>query len=279
MDAYSRAFSFVDRITSGRDGRRIRGRYAIPSELDDFPLTLVGEAIGQLAAWGAMAALGFTHRPVAGLAGRIGLLRTPRPGQVLELAADLETIDTDSVAYSGTAHVDDALVLSLADCVGPMMPVPDFDDPQALQARYARLCGTGAAIGGFQGLPRLALERTGGQPGKSVSATFQVPSAASLFADHFPRRPVFPGSLLMHANLQLAALLTRELPAPAPGGWVPASIHDMKLRSFIAPGTVLELEAKAKQVEQDSASLTLETRTNGTVIATASLTLKRREAP
>jgi hypothetical protein len=62
----------------------------IPSELRDFPLPLVGEAIGQLAAWAAMAAVEFGQRPVAGLAGSIELLGEPRPGQVLELAAGLD---------------------------------------------------------------------------------------------------------------------------------------------------------------------------------------------
>ena len=80
--------------------------YAIPSELRDFPLALVGEAIGQLAAWAAMAAVDFGQRPVAGLAGSIELLHEPRAGQVLELAADLEQVDAESVEYRGTAHVD-----------------------------------------------------------------------------------------------------------------------------------------------------------------------------
>jgi len=57
----------------------------IPSELRDFPLALVGEAIGQLAAWAAMAAVDFGQRPVAGLAGCIDLLHEPRAGQVLKV--------------------------------------------------------------------------------------------------------------------------------------------------------------------------------------------------
>ena len=279
MDAHFRAFSFVDRIASVHDGRRICGQYAIPPALDEFPLSLVGEAVGQLAAWSAMAALDFAQRPVAGLAGRIELLRTPRPGQVLELAAELEHIDTESVSYAGTAHADGVLVLSLTDCLGPMMPVADFDDPQVLRARYAQLCGSGASDTAFRGLPRLTLERTGGQPGKWISANLQVPPQAPFFADHFPRRHVFPGSLLMHANLQLAAILARELPAPAPGHWLPASVHDMKLRSFTAPGTVLHLKATAKQLARDLAVLTLETRASGTLIATASVSLKPGNVP
>jgi hypothetical protein len=81
------AFSFVDRITSLKAGASIRGCYTIPAKVEAFPTSLVAEAVGQLAAWAAMSAVDFSHRPVAGIAGTIELLSTVRPGQVLELAA------------------------------------------------------------------------------------------------------------------------------------------------------------------------------------------------
>jgi 3-hydroxyacyl-[acyl-carrier-protein] dehydratase len=274
MDAHFRAFSFVDRITSVRDGKQIRGRYTIPSELPDFPLALVGEAVGQLAAWAAMAAIGFDQRPVAGLAGCIELLKPPRVGRVLELAADVENVDAERVEYNGTAYEDATAVIRLKDCVGPMVQMADFDDPQKLRARFEELCRTGAAPGGFPGLPQLMLERTGGDPGRCASANFQVPSQASLFADHFPRRPVFPGSLLMHLTLQLGALLATEIPPPANGRWVPWTIQDLKLRSFIPPGATLWIEARLKEQSHGSPSLNLETRSGKEVIATAGLVLK-----
>jgi 3-hydroxymyristoyl/3-hydroxydecanoyl-(acyl carrier protein) dehydratase len=274
MDAHFRAFSFVDRITSVREGKQIRGCYTIPAGLHDFPLALVGEAVGQLAAWAAMAAVNFGQRPVAGLAGSIELLHALHPGQVLELAAAVEHVDAESVEYRGTAHVDGTPVMRLHDCVGPMMPLADFDDPQKLRARFEELCRIGTVAGAFPGLPQMTFARTGGSAGQCVSATFQVPSEAPLFADHFPRRPIFPGSLLMHLNLQLGAVLASEIPPPGKSRWVPGIIHDMKLRSFIPPGTTLRLEAKLKQHSPDRASLALETRAADQVIATASLALK-----
>jgi len=66
----------------------------------------VPEAVGQLAAWSAMAALDFKVRPVAGLAGRIELMSDVRPGQSLELAVEIQTAEMDAVAYGGTAQVD-----------------------------------------------------------------------------------------------------------------------------------------------------------------------------
>jgi 3-hydroxymyristoyl/3-hydroxydecanoyl-(acyl carrier protein) dehydratase len=278
MDAHFRAFSFVDRITA-YDRTQIRGHFTPPAAPAEFPLALVGEAVGQLAAWAAMDALNFAQRPVAGLAGSIELFLAPPAGKVLELAAELEQVDTESVQYSGTAHLGDQLVIRLKDCVGPMVPLTDFDDPHLVRNRFELLRGSGAQVGSFPGLPPLTPEPTGGQPGQSISATFQVPSAAPLFADHFPRRQVFPGSLLMHLNLQIGANLARQIPSPTRGYWVPGTIVDMKLRSFIAPGAVLRLEAMLKRQSNDSARLALKTWTDNEIIASGGLILKPNEMP
>jgi 3-hydroxymyristoyl/3-hydroxydecanoyl-(acyl carrier protein) dehydratase len=277
MDAHFRAFSFVDRITSVQDGKRIRGRYTIPSTATEFPLALVGEAVGQLAAWAAMAAVNFELRPVAGLAGSVELHREPVVGQVLALAADLEEVDNESVQYNGTAHLGEQLVIRLQDCVGPMVPLADFDDPKLLRGRFELLCNTGAVPGDFLGLPQLSLERISGNPGQAIAATFQVPTDAPLFGDHFPRRPVFPGSLLMHLNIQLGADLASEITPPGTGRWVPATMVDMKLRSFIPPGAVLRFEATLKQRSEDSAKLMLKTSMGNEVVGSGGLLLKTME--
>ena len=54
MDHHFRAFSFVDRITAFEPGVRISGKYTIPAGIAEFPLSLVAEATGQLAAWSAI---------------------------------------------------------------------------------------------------------------------------------------------------------------------------------------------------------------------------------
>ncbi len=139
-----RAYTFVDRVTMVQPGVSARGTYAIPAGLQDFSSSLVAEATGQLAAWCALPAVDFKSRPVAGIAGRVELLAPVRPGDTLELAAEIESVDADAIAYSGTASVGDSPVLRLHHCVGPMLPVEDFDDPQALRDHYALLCDAGA---------------------------------------------------------------------------------------------------------------------------------------
>jgi len=247
MDGHFRAFSFVDRIT--RPGGQVRGLYQIPSGIAEFPIALVAEACGQLSAWTAMAAYDFKLRPVAGIAPVIELLAPVHPGQVLELESDIESLDAEAVSYNSLAKVDGTPVLRLQHCVGPMVSVEEFDDPQALKQRFDLICGAGAAPGAFNGIPPLDMKFTGLEPGASARATLHVPATADFFADHFPRRPVFPGTLFMHKVLELAARVAEGVPLPAPNtAWVPRNINDSKLRAFMAPGGSLEFEVRlAKQ--------------------------------
>lgn len=269
-----RAFSFVDRIHAVQPGVSVRGSYAISAGLEEFSSSLVAEAAGQLAAWAAMAAVDFKSRPVAGIAGRVELLGAVQPGQTLELGANLESVDAEAVAYHGIASVDGQPVLRLHNCVGPMLPVEDFDDPQALRDRYAVLNSVGAARGAFLGLPDLAPEDVILADGTTMRANLQVPMEAPFFNDHFPRRPVFPGSLLMQNMLCLVSQLAAQLPAPAGGeAWKLQDVTGMKLRAFIPPGDALQLEAKLVQVEGTAATVSVESRRNGKLAGAASVIL------
>ena len=278
MDQPIRAFTFVDRITELQPGSKVCGRYAIPSCIEGFPLSLVGEAVGQLAAWAAMAATQFEYRPVAGVAGSIELLSPVRPGEELELAAELESVDTEAVAYNGTARANGTTVLRLQNCVGPMMPLADFDDPQDVRERFALLCNGGAAPGGFCGVPDLALERASHESGQWIRARLRVPASAALFLDHFPRRHVFPGSLLMETNLQLAAAMASELPTPAARDrWTILTVLDMKLRAFVAPGECLDIEARLTELSAHSATMAVETRNEKRIVGAVRVLLALEE--
>jgi 3-hydroxyacyl-[acyl-carrier-protein] dehydratase len=265
-EGHFRAFTFVDRIDLLEPDRRIRGNYRIPEGIDGFPTALAAEAVGQLAAWAAMFAVHFESRPVAGLAAEIEFFSAVRPGQLLELDVELASVDTEAVSYHGTASADNLPVAHLRHCVGPMIPVEELDDPQALRARFELLRGPGAEPGAFRGIRPLELDCWNGDS-QSARATLHVPESAPFFCDHFPRRPVLPGVLLMQSKLELVSVLAEKLPAPAPGArWVPRVLSDVKLRAFAAPGEVLDIEARLGQLSADAAVVTVETRKGKRVV-------------
>jgi 3-hydroxymyristoyl/3-hydroxydecanoyl-(acyl carrier protein) dehydratase len=267
-----KAFSFVDRITSVQPGVSVRGSYAVPAGLTDFSSCLVAEAVGQLAAWSAMAAQDFKRRPVAGIAGQVEMFGHVQPGQLLELTADITSIDEGAIEYNGTASANGSLVLKLHNCVGPMLSIEIFDDPQALRDRYNLICSTGATPGVFNGVTVMPLENLAIEPGQVARASLQLPPEAPFFADHFPRRPVFPGSLLMQFNLQIVDQLMAK---GNTGHWTLDHLSDMKLRSFIPPGESLTLEAKLTEQSDTKAAITVEARNGKRLVGAANVTLKR----
>lgn len=236
------AFSFVDQITQIQGVTRVRGLYTIPANIEHFPASLVAEALGQLAAWVAMSTLGFSHRPVAALAGDTKIFSLPNPGDTLELIVDIESCDAESILYRGHALVDGSLVLELADTVGSMLDIQEFDDPAALAADFALLSSSGRAVGAFQGIPRPSLLDVSASTPEQFQAQLLVPAQAAFFEDHFPRRPVFPATLLLDALLQLANRVAVQNTGGMPLRLT--RITNVKVRAFTAPGATLLLSAQ-----------------------------------
>jgi 3-hydroxymyristoyl/3-hydroxydecanoyl-(acyl carrier protein) dehydratase len=122
-----------------------------------------------------------------------------------------------------------------------MLPLHEFDDADSMRAFFATLTTEGARPDRFRGVarePLVAIER---EAGRFARARLDVPREAPFFADHFPRRPVFPGTLLLDRMTTLAADLVHErFPAARPFARL---VTDVKLRAFTDPGSTLELAA------------------------------------
>jgi hypothetical protein len=208
------AFSFVDRITALEAGRRARGRYAIPAGLPAFSTGLVAEAVGQLAAWLAMAHAEFRQRPVAALSGDTRIVGEAAPGEILDLGVEIESCDQDAVAYAGWARVAGTPLLELSRCVGPMLPLEDFDAPEAVRRDFETICGPGAPPSRFPGITAGSLADDH-IPGQRLRATLHVPASAP-FSATTSAAPRLSGHALLDAHIRLAMQLAGEtLPAEA----------------------------------------------------------------
>jgi 3-hydroxymyristoyl/3-hydroxydecanoyl-(acyl carrier protein) dehydratase len=235
------AFSFVDRIADWTPGRSARGAFAIPADLPGFSSCLVSEAVGQLAAWVSMDHIDFRGRPVAALATETRFLGEAVPGKTLELAVDIDHCDDETVAYGGHASIDGNRIIELADCLGPMLPVAEFDDPAALREWLAVLRGPGATPHRFHGIALPRTTETASTPGSSLRATLPVPTRAPFFNDHFPRRAVFPATLLLDVMTRLVHGVAGQA-AWAEGRHVAFSrVTHVKMRAFIEPGQTIEI--------------------------------------
>jgi len=283
-DATSRerfaAFTFVDQITDHEAGCSARGHFDVPAELTSFPGTLVAEAVGQLAAWVAMSHVDFRARPVAALARDCRYQGEVAPGQRIDLEVRISHCDDESVVYCGWASVAGQRVRELDDCLGPMLPLAEFDDPELLRGHFELLCGPGAPPGRFAGVPEPDLHTLEHDPGQLVRASLAVPNDAAFFADHFPRRAVFPATLLLDASATLALQLATELPSPTDGAaWELDRVTDVKVRSFTPPGETVEITVKLREISDDSANIALLARVAGKRMANAGFQFRTGARP
>jgi 3-hydroxymyristoyl/3-hydroxydecanoyl-(acyl carrier protein) dehydratase len=269
------AFSFVDRITAMEAGKRARGHFTIPATLPAFSTFLAAEAVGQLACWAAMAQAEFQRRPVAALSAETRIAGEAAPGGTLDLGVEIESCDSDAVAYGGWARIADMPVVELRGCVGPMLPMEDFDAPEAVRGDFETLCGPGAPPRRFPGVTAPDLSLIDRIPGQRLRAAMRIPVSAPFFGDHFPRRPVFPATLLLDAQIRLALRLAEEtLP---PGQRLrPARVADLKMRSFILPGHAVEIETGMRSATDAAAEVTLVAIVDGKRVATGRLEIVSR---
>ena len=275
MASHFSAFSFVDRITGHEPGRRARGCFLVPPAVQGFLPSLAAEAVGQLAAWLAMSQSAFRRRPVAGIAGEVQFRGAAQPGDTLDLAVEIASCDDEAVAYGGRAEVRGTAITALADCVGPMLPLEEFDAPEAVAARFALLCGAGAPPGRFPGVSPLEYVVTGREPGRRLEAELRVPGSAPFFADHFPRRPVVPGTLLLDAQLRLAAALAGESTGHAPRPQ-PRRVQNVKFRTFIPPEQAVEIWAE--MAHDTEGTVSIGARTKGKPVSSGRVQMTTEEA-
>ncbi|HVN29950.1 MAG TPA: hypothetical protein VMT64_15745 [Candidatus Binataceae bacterium] len=267
-------FLFVESIGEFESGSRARGQVRIPAEAK-FPPCIIAEAIGQLAGWIAMEHSQFKLRPVAGLVGECVISGSPEAGAVVELAVEMETCDDDAVAYSGSACIDGQPVVTLERCGAPMLALADFDDPDAMITRFA-LLRSGTAPVEFAATLHEAVDLQNIACNGGAGCSIITPADASFYADHFPRKPVFPATLLLDAEIRLAVLALKN----RHGGRMPKvdgiRITDVKLRTFIGPGTAVTLRADPGDSDPSSESFALTASVDSRRIASAGLIFEWR---
>ena len=280
------AFSFVDRITSIGSSGQIKGSFLIPAHLEFFPQSLVAEAIGQLAAWYAMSSLNFERRPVAALAGATKYHSEARPGERLSLEAIIESCDSESVSYSGVATVGERLVLELVDCSGAMLPQQEFDDPETIGQQFKLLETTGAKENRLAQAPCILPTDLKSDALGTLEGSLIIPSQADFFADHFPNKPVFPATLLMHAlssmvieQINCSPLPNQPTNQPNQPQLAISSMARVKVRSWIAPGDQVKLRAEGLTPEIGPKQVKLSAHVGTKLVASALLSLVVAPSP
>lgn len=274
-------FLFVDRIVELIPGQLIRGIKNITQDdtfltVDEqgrpcFIHSLIGETLGQLAAWNVMNYLEFTHRPVAGIVAKASMHRPAYVGETLLLESFIERLEDSVMQYHGVARIGNEPVFTLESALGPLLPMEDFIDFNEVKQQFSEINRPGDwSTISMESTPLLNSDLMTNWELPQVSMTFdrvcscepqvsliaekRITRAAPYFQDHFPKKPVLPLTVLLECTLNLA------LEFVARSGYaLPYSVYEcrkIKMSEFVSPGDVVTCYLTVKKQTEEELILT-----------------------
>jgi 3-hydroxymyristoyl/3-hydroxydecanoyl-(acyl carrier protein) dehydratase len=269
-------FLFVDRIVEQIPGEVSRGIKHITADDSflypedngraSFVPSLIGETLGQLAAWNVMAQNDFSARPVAGVVASAAFYRPAYVGETLLLESFIEQLDDKAVQYHSKAYIAEELVFSVDGAIGPFLPMTQFinqdevinqfneiyrpGDWQTLKQQYIEEKGRARPIEGIRPLTAVHFDRCYDfEPGQGISAEKKISRAATYLADHFPKKPVLPMTILLECKINLAKAFIQL------SGYQDTyrfqSLRKIKMNDFVQPGDHLKCQLKVKEHSDD----------------------------
>ena len=277
MSDHFAAFSFVDRITEFEPGARARGAYRDPGRrrrVSAVPRRRSRRAAGGVGRDGAHR----LSRPAGrGARERDALPARRAPGR--RCSTSPSTSRAATTRRSPTAarrEVGGARVIELDDCLGPMLPVAEFDDPEALAARFALLRGEARRRAASAACRCRRSCAPAACRASRRRGTLAVPADAPFFGDHFPRRPVFPATLLLDAQIGLALAVAAESGRFGAGGAARARADDPREDALVhAAGPDAGADARScARAATDTATFQLTAEADGKTVATARVEIR-----
>lgn len=293
-------FLFVDRITHLVPKTLVQGIKHIT--LDDYYLcrddtgnmsfisSLIGETLGQLAAWNVMYSLDFTKRPVAGIVSSARPCRPVLVGETLYLEAFIDHLDEDAVQYHGSVYSGDELVFSLDGALGPLLPMDEFIDRALVQGQFNQLhrpsnvsreelpkaykLGKRHNDSGHYSPPMTFDAITHHEPGVTVCAEKRITRAAAYFPDHFPKKPVLPMTVLLECQLNLAHQFLAE--ADFDTTYQIDELRKIKMNEFVYSGDVVSCQLTIKRHNKDELILSLQSQVEGKRVCVLDIVMKAK---
>jgi 3-hydroxyacyl-[acyl-carrier-protein] dehydratase len=127
----------------------------------------------------------------------------------------------------------------------------------------------------FQLIDRIATLDIGG---RTITVDARVPTESTIFEGHFPGHPLMPGVLLIEAMAQTSGWLLIALMKFERMPFL-AAVKEAKMRDFIKPGELLNIEAKIVHEGSGFAMTDAKISIDGKLKCNATLTFRHTPFP
>lgn len=293
------SFLFVDRILEFTPGKTCRGLKHVT--YDDLYLfrdvnnnlcfnpSMIGETLGQLAAWNAMFSFDFKRRPVAGVVESAKINRNVLVGETIFLEATIDNLDETAVQYNACAKIDNEEVFTITSALGPMLPMNDFIDDDLIRKQFNEISRPAAWQSSAISLADISFQPPTNisniiyptydkiielEPGVKLVAIKKISRQAPYFPDHFPNKPVLPMTILIDCNIDLAhRFISKSTYADK---YHLTEIRKIKMNDFVYPGDEIVSSVTIKNHDEDELILRYRTEVLGKRVCVLEIVMCRK---
>lgn len=253
-----------------------------------FVPSLIGEALGQLAAWNVMQRNDFINRPVAGVVGRAQMIRPAYVGETLVLESTIDSLESDAVYYHSVACIDGTPVFYVDGALGPLLPMDEFISPELAREQYACITPGRTVRPHIPGIisdfnadkvRRCDADLfyfdqiTDFESDNYVVARKQISLNAPYFPDHFPRKPVLPLTVLLECQLNLVHEFAVR--SNWPSDFRVHEINKIKMSAFVQPGSQVEALVTLKKSSSVEKTLQIQTKVENKRVCVLEMIVRR----
>lgn len=273
-------FLFVDRICALEKGKRVRAIKNISGDeeflVEIFPglpvlsPVIAAEAAAQALSWLIVEARDFAVKPLITVLDEYVCHKHVQPGDQIAMEGQVESFQRESALAHARILINETPAIEINHGVCYLFPLSTLQDPADAQRQFQHLCDN-PFLKAPAAAQRSPLVREGAAPQSRNSGIDRIISyeehqcivgiknittTADYFNDHFPRKPILPGVVIMDTLIGCARILINR--ALTAHGWeqkqaILVRAHKVKFRRFVQPGDQLVVQVQMKGfMEQQS---------------------------
>ncbi len=276
-------FLFVDRILELEKGKSAVGIKNV-SFSDEYLVNIVPgfpvlprsftiEAISQLISWLVIYTKDFAVKPVAVMTDSTKFSGDIRPGDQMLIKAEIKTLHDEDALCAGSVEVDGKVVSELENGVCAFVPMEELEYVEMVKKRAYSLVGS-RDLQQFIAETDLSIGEPGMfdndrhfdlnlvdkvldlKAGDYIVGVKSMTMTEDFVVDHFPKRHVMPGTMIIESLVHLAEKLIQETAKESAGTLVKILLKEnrkIKFRKYVRPGDQIVMNLKLVDISDNTA--------------------------